>query len=86
MRRRRQLLESERAMLRELAIGPDYARAIGQRTGQTYTTVRQILLRLEARGYLKGQRLAGGGLRPRVVYRLTAEGRQTLAETGKTTS
>ena len=78
MRRPGELLESERAMLRELAPAPDYARAISQRTGQPYPTVRKILMRLEAAGYLKGQRSEGGGLRPRLVYTITVKGKRAL--------
>ena len=74
MRRRGELLESERAMLRELAVAPDYAPAISQRTGQSTVTVWKILRRLEGAGYLK--RSVEGALRPRHVYRLTAKGRR----------
>ena len=75
---RGELLDSERAMLHELAPGPDYARAIGQRTDRGYSTVRKILVRLEASGYIRGEWIAARGVSTRVVYTLTAKGRRAL--------
>jgi len=76
--RRRKLLDSERAMLRELAPGPDNAGAITQRTDRGYSTVRKILVRLEANGYIRGERIAARGTSTRVVYTLTAKGKRAL--------
>ena len=78
--RRRKLLDSERAMLRELAPGPNHAGAITQRTDRGYSTVRKILVRLEANGYIRGERIAARGISTRVVYKLTAKGRKAVKE------
>ena len=47
-------------------------------------TLYPTLLRLENRGLIKGRWIEKPGERPRCFYRLTAEGRRTLAEQRQT--
>ena len=76
MRRRGELLESERAMLLELSLGPASVQAISQRTGQADRAVWLILARLELERYVRGDPTAGGAPRLPRIYGLTAAGRR----------
>ena len=76
MRRLGELLDSEHAMLRELATEPASVQAISQRTGQADFAVWHILARLEADGHVRGDRTRARTPWVSRIYDLTAAGRR----------
>ena len=83
MGRRKQdgsLIDSEIAVLRELATDAAHSYELGQRLPNTTESVRRALVRLEQGGYLRSQwdTAAPGPGPPRHVFTLTAKGKRTL--------
>src|SRR5688500_10298535 len=83
---------SEMLILSLLEARPRHGYEIGKlieaRSGGTLTfalpTLYPTLLRLDTRGWIRGRWIEKAGERRRCFYRLTPEGRRTLAEQRKT--
>jgi len=81
MRRPDDLIDSERAVLEELASTPGDARAVSERINQPYLEVWLTLARLMKAGYLEGH-WDHDDTSLRRVYTITAKGRRAAEDHG----
>jgi predicted ArsR family transcriptional regulator len=78
MRRLDDLLESKRATLRLLSLGPASVQVISENTGRADAAVWLALARLEEEGFVRSDWTAGSVPRPPRIYYLTAAGQRTV--------